>query len=263
MVSGRPASGPLGERRACPARLPIELDVAVIGAGAAGLAAARLLDHGGLRVRVIEQGEHAGESWWHRYEGLRLNTVRWLSDLPLRRMPPDLGRWPARERWASYLESYAQGLADVRFGVSAKRIERAHGGWEIETDAGSMSSRYVVVATGHDRVPVIPDWPGVDSFSGRLMHSSEFRRPEDLSGREALVVGTGNSGAEIAAILAADPSKRVAISVRTPPLILKRDIAGIPVTLLGELGRLAPTAGSTGRGGASTDCSGAISSRSG
>ena len=103
-----------------------------------------------------------------------------------------------------------------------------------------MFSRYVVIATGHDRVPVIPDWPGMDSFSGRLMHSSEFRRPEDLSGRDILVVGAGNSGAEIAAILAADPSSRVAISVRTPPLILKRDIGGIPVTLLGELGRLAP-----------------------
>ena len=234
------AASSAGDRAGSRESSPIEFDVVVIGAGAAGLAAARLLEQGALRVRVIEQGERCGESWWQRYEGLRLNTVRWLSDLPLRRMPRDLGRWPAREKWASYLESYAQDLNDVRFGVSARRVERAGGGWTVETDAGSMSSRYVVIATGHDRVPVIPDWPGEDSFSGRLMHSSEFRRPEDLSGREVLVVGTGNSGAEIAAILAADPSKRVAISVRTPPLILRRDIGGVPVTLLGELGRLAP-----------------------
>lgn len=217
-----------------------DVDVLVIGAGAAGLAAARALEHCGLSVRVIEQGERAGESWWQRYEGLQLNTVRWLSDLPVRRMPARHGRWPAREQWASYLEAYAQALADVRFGVSAERVEGIEAGWRVETDAGPVYSRYVVVATGHDRVPVIPDWPGADSFSGRLMHSSEFRRSDDLKGRDVLVVGTGNSGAEIAAILAADPPKRVMISVRTPPLILKRDIYGIPVTALGELARIAP-----------------------
>lgn len=216
-----------------------DVDVLVIGAGAGGLAAARALEHGGLSVCVIEQGERAGESWWHRYEGLRLNTTRWLSDLPLRRMPSRHGRWPARERWASYLEAYAQALTDVRFGVSAGRLEPIDTGWRVETDSGPMYSRYAVIATGHDRDPVIPEWPGADSFSGRLMHSSEFRRSEDVEG-DVLVVGTGNSGAEIAAILAADSSKRVLISVRTPPLILKRDIYGVPVTLLGELGRIAP-----------------------
>ncbi len=219
-----------------------EAEVVVVGAGAAGLATACVLEAGGLNVRVIEQGTRGGESWWHRYEGLRLNTVRWLSDLPVGRMPSQHGRWPAREQWASYLETYAQMLADVRFGVGAERLERIDSGWRIETTAGPMYSRYAVIATGHDRVPVIADWPGADSFSGRLMHSSEFRRSDDLKGRDVLVVGTGNSGAEIAAILAADPAKRVAISVRTPPLILKRDIAGIPVTLFGELARIAPDA---------------------
>ena len=216
-----------------------DVDVIVLGAGAAGLAVARALQSGGREVRVLEQGERPGQSWWSRYQGLRLNTVRWLSDLPPSRMPSRYGRWPAREEWASYLERYA-GPLDVRLDVSARRIEPRASGWRIDTDAGTMHSRFVVVATGHDRVPVIPDWQGRDGFEGRLMHSSEFRQAGDLRDQRILVVGTGNSGAEIATLLAAETSTEVQISVRTPPLILRRDIAGLPVTLLGELARVSP-----------------------
>ena len=192
-------------------------DAVVIGAGAAGLAVARSLQSAGLGVRVLESSQCAGASWWQRYEGLRLNTVRWLSDLPLTRMGAEFGRWPDRKDWAAYLSRYAEQLDCVDLGVTASRLERSGQVWNVHTDSGVLSARHVVVATGHDRVPVIPDWHGAEHFGGRLMHSAEFRDAKELAGSRVLVVGTGNSGVEIATLLAADDSIRVCISMRTAP----------------------------------------------
>lgn len=222
--------------------MPTDCDAIIIGAGASGLAIARTLEASGLSVYVLEQATRVGASWWDRYEGLRLNTVRWLSDLPFSRMSAHAGRWPTREEWATYLERYGADLEHVVLGVKAHRLEKRSDGWHVETSAGSFTAQFVVVATGHDRVPHIPDWPGKERFTGRLLHSSEFQRPEDLSGNEVLVVGTGNSGVEIATLLASAKHMKVSISMRTPPLLLKREIGGIPITLLAELGRVLPDA---------------------
>lgn len=220
--------------------MPPTCDAIIIGAGAAGLAVARTLEASGASVRVIERAARVGASWWQRYEGLRLNTVRWLSDLPFDRMPARFGRWPGRVEWASYLERYAEPLKAVELGVTVNRLEKLPSGWRIHTSNGVCSAWSVVVATGHDRIPRVPDWPGRNRFTGRLMHSSEFRKAEDLRGDDVLVVGTGNSGVEIAAKLAARRSTRVSISMRTPPLLLKREIGPIPLTVVAELSLPAP-----------------------
>ena len=217
-------------------------DVIVIGAGAAGVAVARVLENSGLSVRLLEKAERAGASWWMRYDGLRLNTTRWLSDLPLTRMPARYGRWPHRQDWAAYIEDYAATLGDTAFGVTAQRLNKKSAGWLVQTDIGAMSARFVVVATGHDRVPQIPKWSGVQSYSGTLIHSSQYGRAQDFRGQKILVVGTGNSGVEIATLLADEPSTQVSLSVRSPPLLLKREIGGIPVTVLAEIGRFLPDA---------------------
>lgn len=217
-------------------------DVIVIGGGAAGVAAAGMLQACGLSVRLVEKADRAGASWWTRYDGLRLNTVRWLSDLPIHRMPPQYGRWPHREDWAAYIERCAACITDIVFGVTAQRVEKQPSGWLVHTDAGAMSAHFVVVATGHDRVPEMPDWPRRQRNSGTLIHSSQFRRPRDFRGRKVLVVGTGNSGIEIATLLAGEPTTRVSISIRSTPLLFKREILGIPVTVLAEVGRFLPDA---------------------
>ena len=219
-----------------------DCDVIVIGAGAAGVAVARVLENSGLSVRLLEKAERAGASWWMRYDGLRLNTTRWLSDLPLTRMPARYGRWPHRQDWAAYIEDYAATLGDTAFGVTAQRLNKKSAGWLVQTDIGAMSARFVVVATGHDRVPQIPKWSGVQSYSGTLIHSSQYGRAQDFRGQKILVVGTGNSGVEIATLLADEPSTQVSLSVRSPPLLLKREIGGIPVTVLAEIGRFLPDA---------------------
>jgi putative flavoprotein involved in K+ transport len=106
-----------------------------------------------------------------------------------------------------------------------ERIDRAGSGWAVRTRDGIVEADVVVVATGYNRVPRIPRWPGRDGFAGTLIHSSEYRNAEPYRGKDVLIVGTGNSGAEIAVDLVEGEAGGVSISVRTPPNILRRDVA--------------------------------------
>jgi putative flavoprotein involved in K+ transport len=205
--------------------------IAVIGAGPAGLAAAAMLQRAGERVAVLERGE-IGAAWTTRYDRLQLHTVRWLSCLPGYRMPRALGKWPSRDSVVAYLRDYArQHELDVRTRVEVERIERSHDEWRLRTSAGRLAAERVVVATGYSNVPFVPDWPG--SFSGEIVHSADYRNPAPYRGRRVLVVGAGNSGAEIAVDLADGGAAEVLLSVRTPPSIVRRDTFGLPSQLLG------------------------------
>jgi putative flavoprotein involved in K+ transport len=97
----------------------------------------------------------------------------------------------------------------------------------------------VVVATGQSNVPFVPDWPG--AFAGDLVHSALYRNADAYRGRRVLVVGTGNSGAEIAVDLADGGASEVLLSVRTPPAIVRRDTLGVPTQLLGIASMRLPT----------------------
>ena len=212
------------------------MDAIVIGGGAAGLASAAMLKRRGLEPLVIERGSDVGASWRERYDRLHLHTVRWLSGLPGHRIPRRYGKWPSRERVCDYLRDYAdrQGL-DVRCGVEAERVESAEGGWRVQTSTGPLEAPHVVVATGYNARPLLPDWPGSDEFPGVLVHSSDYRNSEPFRGRDVLVVGAGNSAAEIAVDLADGGAASVMLSVRTPPHIVRRDRFGIPSQAIGIL----------------------------
>jgi putative flavoprotein involved in K+ transport len=120
---------------------------------------------------------------------------------------------------------------DVRTGVTAERLDRGGTRWRLVTSAGVLEAERVVVATGHSNVPYLPGWPG--SFPGDIVHSSAYRNPEPHRGRRMLVVGTGNSGAEIAVDLADGGAAEVSLAVRTPPSIVRRDTLGVPSQLFG------------------------------
>jgi len=205
--------------------------VCVVGAGPAGLAAAATLTQAGLQVVVLERAE-VGASWTSRYDCLHLHTVRWLSGLPGHPIPRSSGKWPSRDRVVDYLRAYAARSAlDVRAGVDVTRIEREHGRWVVRAAGADVEADRVVVATGYSNVPFVPDWPG--TLGGDILHSSAYRNPDPFRGRRVLVVGSGNSGAEIAADLASGGAAEVLLSVRTPPAIVRRDTAGVPTQLLG------------------------------
>lgn len=224
-----PAGVPRGDS-ASNGRRPGEHDAVVIGAGPAGLAAALALKDRGVRPLLVDRADRVASSWHQRYEGLRLNTWRRNSQLPDRPYPKGTPTFPTREQVIQYLERYAgeDGL-EIRLRTAAERIERDDGGWLVRTTAGDLRAPAVVVATGYENRPVIPDWSGRDDWNGQILHSSEYRNAEPFRGRRVLVVGPGSSGMEIAHGLAEGGAAEVWLAVRTPPNILGRDgPAGVP-----------------------------------
>jgi putative flavoprotein involved in K+ transport len=219
--------------------------VVLIGAGAAGLGTAAELRRRGIPAVVLERGDDVAAAWRERYDSLRLHTVRSLSGLPRKPIPRDEGRWVSRNGVVRYLERYAaENALDIRTGTAVTRLGLANGGWRVSTTNGELAADAVVVATGYSNVPLLPEWPGRSTFAGELIHSADYRSAEAFRGRDVLVVGSGNSGAEIATNLADGGASRVRLSVRTPPQIARRDRAGIPAQVLGlALGRLPVRAG--------------------
>jgi len=209
-------------------------EIAIVGGGSAGLATAALLRRRGLDVLVVEAGPEPGAAWRHRYDRLQLHTPRLLSGLPGHRIPRRYGRWVARDHLVEYLRAYAEReRIDVRTGVRVERVDRFEEGWRLETPAGPITAAAVIVATGYNGAPHVPAWPGRDRFTGELVHSSAYVNAEPFRGRDVLVVGAGNSGAEIATDVADGGASRSRLSVRTPPQIVRRATAGVPAQLLG------------------------------
>jgi cation diffusion facilitator CzcD-associated flavoprotein CzcO len=212
----------------------------VIGAGPAGLAAAAELRRVGIDPVVLERHD-IGESWRNHYERLHLHTVRWLSNLPGLKIARGEGKWVSREGVIRYLERYAKHHAlKVRTGVEVRGLARDDGEWRVTTDEDELRAPTVVIATGFNHTPFLPEWPGAASFTGELVHSSKYRNPQPYRGQDVLVVGTGNSGAEIAVDLVEGGAARVLISVRTAPNIMRRDVNGFPSQITGVLMRRLP-----------------------
>ena len=208
------------------------MDAVVIGAGPAGLAAAAELQKVGYSVVVIDAADGVGSSWSKHYDRLHLHTSRTMSSLPGRPMPRRYGRWVARDDFRAYLADYAKAeKLDVRLGVTAGSVSKTDDRWTVDTSIGALAADVVVVATGYNHTAKIPDWPGLSDYTGRVIHSSEYRNPAALNARDVLVVGPGNSGAEIAADLAG-AGVGVRLAVRTPPNIVRRQVLGIPTQSL-------------------------------
>jgi putative flavoprotein involved in K+ transport len=207
----------------------------VLGAGTAGLAAAATLRRSGVDVFVLERADQVGASWRSRYDGLRLNTPGWMSTQPgLRANRRRYGEFPSRDAWIEYLESYtAHHRIDVRFGTEVERVAPLDGGWRVETDRGELEARFVVVATGFDHDPDLPEWPGREGFTGGLIHSSAYRNTEPYRGRDVLVVGPGTTGSEVAVLLSRGGAGRVRVSCRTPPNLTARKFLGASVNIPG------------------------------
>ena len=210
------------------------LNLVIVGAGSAGLATAALLRNDGIESVRLEAGSEPGAAWRSRYDRLRLHTPRLLSGLPGLRIPRKYGRWITRDSLLEYFHAYVDAhRLDVRTNARVDRIEPDDDGWRLVTANGDIHAKTVIVATGYNGRPFIPDWPGRDGFTGELIHSSQYANPTPYRDRDVLTVGVGNSGAEIATDVAEGGASRSRISVRTPPQILRRATAGIPAQLIG------------------------------
>jgi len=203
----------------------------VVGGGASGLSAAGALAHRGIHSIVLERDAEVGGTWARRYERLHLHTMREYSGLAHFPIPTRYPRYLSRDEVVAYLREYASHCAlSVVAGSAVQRIRQSDGAWRIDVaDAEPWRARVVVIATGQYREPFVPPWPGREAYRGQLSHSIAYVNASPYARQRVLVVGAGNSGAEIATDLAEGGASSVAMSVRTPPPIVPRDPFGMPV----------------------------------
>ena len=211
-----------------------EHQVVVVGAGPAGIASALALKDAGLSAVVVDQADQVAASWRSRYDSLRVNTWRRFSHLPGRPYPRGTPTFPSREQVIEHLDRHSREVGmELRLGTRVERIDRAGEGWVVETGADELRAPQAIVATGLDKAPVVPDWPGREAFRGELLHSADYRNPAPFEGRSVLVVGPGSSGMEIAHELTAAGAATVWLAVRTPPHLLARQgPGGVPGDLI-------------------------------
>lgn len=212
---------------------PSSNTVLIIGGGPAGLATAVCLHNRGVPALILEQGPTVAYSWTQYYDRLRLHTGKHLSnlpDLPLSRHYP---LYVPRDELVRYFQDYARhfNLA-VSLNDRVTSVAREDGGWRVESERAVRHAPVVVVASGFFANPVVPRFPGQDDFGGPIMHSAAYRNPASLPGQRVLVVGAGNSGAEIAVELRR-AGRQVAIVIRSGINIVPRDLFGVPVQYLG------------------------------
>ncbi|MGW0755205.1 flavin-containing monooxygenase [Streptomyces sp. NPDC002814] len=226
------------------AHSPTDRPVYIIGGGPGGLAAAYALRARGIRAVVLEKSDRVGASWRRHYDRLHLHTTRRLSGLPGLPMPRRFGRWVSRDNVVRYLEKYAEHHElEIVTSVEVSRVDRAPdgSGWLLHATGGrELTGAAVIVATGYNHTPHLPDWPGRDSYTGDLLHAADYRSAEPYAGRDVLVVGVGNTGAEIAVDLVEGGASRVRLSVRTAPHIVRRSTAGWAAQYTGVLCRRLP-----------------------
>ena len=214
----------------------------IVCAGPCVLAIARQLRHRhGVRALVLDRDTAPASAWRARYDGFRLNTCGWWSHLPGQRIPVRHGRWPNREAMVDYFDDYVR-RQDIRLalGTDVHRIERHDATWQVITGHHRYTAPAVVVATGNYRQPWQPHWDGVDTFTGRLLHSAQYRNPAPVRDQDVLVVGCGNSAADIAVQLCDDVARRVRMAIRTPPHLVRRSTGGVPADAFALLTGRAP-----------------------
>lgn len=221
--------------------------IAIIGAGAAGLATAFHLQKLGLPFTLFEK-DSAGSTWGNHYHGLKLHSLKQVSALPGLAIPADYPPFPSGPQMKAYLDSYAKHFDfPIEYcEITGLSFDEAQKSWHLEsishnnqtgnTQTGSTqthTAQIVVVTTGIWNSPKYPEElkPHLDNFSGQQLHSKDYRRPADVAGRSALVVGAGNSGAEIASQLA-EAGRDVSVLVRDGLLVLPypRSVLGSSLT---------------------------------
>lgn len=205
----------------------------IIGAGPAGLAVAGRLRKMNIPFEVIEQHDKIAWSWTQHYDRLHLHTVKQLSALPHLPFPKEYPTYVPRLELVKYYESYAEKFAiKPHFNTSVTSIRRQeNGSWLVKTNTEqSFEAENVVIATGINRVPNFPKWKGQENFKGQIVHSRNYKNPTPFLGQKVLVVGMGNTGAEVALDLS-EKGVDTYISVRSPINFVPRDVNGRPVQL--------------------------------
>lgn len=183
---------------------PEKYDVIVIGGGQAGLSVGYHLSRIGARFVILDAAKRVGDTWRQRWDSLRLFTPAKFNGLDGMPFPAHGNYFPSKDEMGDYLEAYARRLRlPVRSGVRVDHVSARDGGYVVRAGAAELQAREVVVALGRYQQPKLPDFAAELPESINQLHSSGYRNPGQLRQGGVLVVGAGNSGADIALEVAA------------------------------------------------------------
>jgi pyruvate/2-oxoglutarate dehydrogenase complex dihydrolipoamide dehydrogenase (E3) component len=201
----------------------------IIGAGPAGLAVAGRLSKLNIPYEIIEMTDNVASTWRNHYDRLHLHTAKDLSHLPHLKFPKEYPIYVSKNDVVSYMENYAEHFnIKPHFREKATSIKNENGTWITTTASDKVwQSDSIIIGTGSNRVQNSPSWPGLDNFKGIIQHSKDYRNGKEYKDKNVLIIGMGNTGAELAIDLNENGAKTY-ISVRGPVNIVTRDFNGKP-----------------------------------
>jgi cation diffusion facilitator CzcD-associated flavoprotein CzcO len=206
--------------------------VVVIGAGPSGLAVGACLQQRRIDFIILEKEHQVGSSWRRHYERLHLHTIKSRSSLPFRTFDRNCPRYVPCSLVIRYLEDYAASFnLTPHFGENVHAVRKQGNGWLIESSSEAFSAPNLVVASGLNAEPVIPHYPGAEKFRGHILHGGAYVNATPFVGQRVLVVGMGNTGAEIALDLCENDAETT-ISIRGGVHIVPRDLFGLPTQVV-------------------------------
>src|SRR4029453_17719879 len=216
--------------------------VLVVGGGQAGLSIAARLTQLQIDTLIVEREQRVGDNWRNRYHALTLHNQVHVNHLPYMRFPPT---WPAyipKDKLAAWFEAYAESMelnywaaTEFEGGVYDEKEER----WRVvlrraDGRKRELRPRHVVMATGVSGIPSLPDMPTLHHFGGTVLHSSQYDDGEAWKGKRVLVIGTGNSGHDIAQDLHSSGAKVTLVQRGSTMIVNVEPSAQLQYALYGE-----------------------------
>ncbi|WP_312528516.1 ArsO family NAD(P)H-dependent flavin-containing monooxygenase [Comamonas sp.] len=201
-------------------------DVIIIGAGQAGLSVAYFLRRTNLSVLLLDAEEAGGGAWQHGWNSLKLFSPANWSSIAGWPMPASGDQYPTRDHVIDYLRKYeARYELQIERPVLVTGVEAKEQGFKVNSESRSWHSRAVVCATGTWRNPFVPEVEGMASFKGEQLHSAQYMSPHSFKEKRVMVVGGGNSGAQILAEISLFADSTIWVTLR-PPSFLPDEVDG-------------------------------------
>lgn len=198
----------------------------IIGAGPSGLSVAGRLRKLGMPFEILEKSDSVGIAWRNHYDRLHLHTDKKYSELPHLPFPKDYPTFISKNQYIAYLDQYCEHFTiKPIFKQSVISVSKNEDNWIVQTKDKTYEAKNVLIATGYNRVPKYPTLKGQEEFKGEILHSEKYKNGVPFKGKNVLVVGYGNSGAEIALDLFESGAKTY-VSIRNPVNIVKREFKG-------------------------------------
>ncbi|XP_050266282.1 probable indole-3-pyruvate monooxygenase YUCCA4 [Quercus robur] len=202
----------------------------IIGAGPSGLAVSACLSEHGIPFVILERSNCIASLWQQRtYDRLKLHLPKRFCALPLLGFPLNFPKYPTKEQFISYMEDYATHFSikpKFNQNVQSAEFDSSCGYWRVKTLDMEYNSRWLIVATGENAEPIIPEIVGIERFHGPVVHTSEYRSGSYFKNRKVLVIGCGNSGMEISLDLCRHKAVPHLV-VRNTVHVLPREMFGI------------------------------------